>query len=335
MSTLIEGDGGGAASIGRWRRWAGALRDSRRGTELIPITVLVVLCALFTLMEPRFFSFGNAMIVLQQSVSLLAAALGMTFVIVGGSIDLSVGSILALSALVSAATSESLGVFAFLPALAVGTAAGLFNGLVFAVGRVPSFIATLGTMITFRGIVLYFTKGAPISIEDETFLDTFSGRSLGVPHSVLLVLLVVLLAWVVYNRTVFGREVRALGGGERVARLSGIEVRRVKLLMFTLVGALCGLAGLLESGRVMAATAQLGQGLELSVIAAVVVGGTPLTGGVGSVRGTILGTLIIGVLSNGMNMASVDPYLQEIVQGLVLVAAVFVTIDRSKIGIIK
>jgi ribose transport system permease protein len=310
----------------RWRH---------RAADVIPIGVLLGLCAFFSLLQPRFFSFGNAMIILQQSVSLLAAALGMTFVIVGGSIDLSVGSILALSALVSAASSHRLGIFAFVPAVVVGTAAGIFNGLIFSVGRVPSFIATLGTMITFRGIVLFFTKGAPISIENEEFLDLFSGRTFGIPHSVMLVLIFVVIAWIIYNRTVFGREVRALGGGERVARLSGIKVRRVKLIMFTMVGALCGIAGLLESGRVMAATAQLGQGLELSVIAAVVVGGTPLTGGVGSIRGTILGTLIIGVLSNGMNMASVDPYLQEIVQGLVLVSAVFVTIDRSKIGIIK
>jgi ribose transport system permease protein len=311
------------------RRW------KHRATDVIPIGVLLGLCAFFSLLQPRFFSFGNAMIILQQSVSLLAAALGMTFVIVGGSIDLSVGSILALSALVSAASSHQLGIFAFVPAVVVGTLAGIFNGLIFSVGRVPSFIATLGTMITFRGIVLFFTKGAPISIENEEFLDLFSGRTFGIPHSVMLVLIFVVIAWIIYNRTVFGREVRALGGGERVAKLSGIKVRRVKLIMFTMVGALCGIAGLLESGRVMAATAQLGQGLELSVIAAVVVGGTPLTGGVGSIRGTILGTLIIGVLSNGMNMASVDPYLQEIVQGLVLVSAVFVTIDRSKIGIIK
>jgi ribose transport system permease protein len=314
---------------------AGRRGRRTRGAEVIPIVVLIALCAFFSYLEPRFFSFRNAMIVLQQSVSLLAAALGMTFVIVGGSIDLSVGSILALSALVSAASAHYIGVFAFLPAVVAGTLAGFLNSLVFSLGRVPSFIATLGTMITFRGIVLYFTKGAPISINNEAFLDVFSGRTLGVPHSVMLVLVLVAASWVIYNRTVFGREVRALGGGEKVARLSGIKVTRVKLLMFTMVGVLCGLAGVLESGRVMAATAQLGQGLELSVIAAVVVGGTPLTGGIGSIRGTILGTLIIGVLSNGMNMASVDPYLQEIVQGLVLIGAVFLTIDRSKIGIIK
>jgi ribose transport system permease protein len=135
--------------------------------------------------------------------------------------------------------------------------------------------------------------------------------------------------------TIFARELKATGGGERVARLTGIRVDRVKILMFALLGLLCGIAGLLQSARAMAATSQLGEGLELDVIAAVVVGGTPLTGGLGSVQGTILGVLIITILSNGMNMAGVDPYLQNIVKGVVLIASVFVTIDRKKIGIIK
>ena len=309
--------------------------NARNLSQLIPLIVLIALCILFTILQPRFLTFQNAMIVLQQSVSLLSAALGMTFVIVGGSIDLSVGSILALSALVSAASAQYLGIFAFVPALAIGLLCGFLNGAVFAIGKVPSFIATMGTMTAFRGVVLYFTKGAPISITNGPFLDLFSGRTEGVPHSVILVVICVVIAWVIYDRTVFGREVQAIGGGERVARLSGIKVDSVKIRMFVTVGLLCGLAGLLESGRVMAATAQLGLGLELNVIAAVVVGGTPLTGGVGSIRGTILGTLIISVLSNGMNMASVDPYLQEVIQGLILIAAVFLTIDRGKIGIIK
>lgn len=310
-------------------------RLASSGSQLIPFVVFIILCAFFAIVQPRFLTFRNAMIVLRQSVSLLAAALGMTFVIVGGSIDLSVGSILALSALVSALTAPSLGVFAFVPALIVGVLAGLLNGTIFALGKVPSFIATMGTMTAFRGVVLYFTKGAPISITDKGFLSVFSGRSFDIPHSVILVVICVIIAWIIYNRTVFGREVQATGGGERVARLSGIKVTSVKVKMFVTVGLLCGLAGVLQSGRVMAATAQLGQGLELNAIAAVVVGGTPLTGGVGSIRGTILGTLIITILSNGMNMGGVDPYIQEIVQGIVLIAAVFLTLDRAKIGVIK
>jgi ribose/xylose/arabinose/galactoside ABC-type transport system permease subunit len=259
----------------------------------------------------------------------------MTFVIVSGSIDLSVGSVVALSALAAAALSPEMGVWAILPAVGIGVLCGLLNGLLFSYGKIPSFIVTLGTMVIFRGLVLLYTKGAPVSITDRDFLLVYTGRSLGIPNTVLIAIVATLVAAVIFNHTVFGREVRAIGGGERVALLSGIRVDRVKLWVFVLCGALCGLAGLLQSARTMAATAQLAQGLELDVIAAVVVGGTPLTGGIGRIRGTVLGVLIIAILSNGMNMTGVDPYLQNILKGLVLIVAVFLTIDRSKISIIK
>jgi ribose transport system permease protein len=313
-------------------------RQSRRSFNIrtyFPILLFGVLCLIFGLASPRFFSFDNAMIVLQQAVVLLVTALGMTFVVVGGSIDLSVGSIVAMSALAAAVASHTMGIGAIIPAMLVGTLCGAVNGALFAKGKVPSFIATLGTMTVYRGIVLYWTRGAPEEITNELFLAVFSGRTMGVPNSALFALVIVIVTYIIFNNTVFGREVRAIGGGERVAVLTGIRVERVKLFMFVLLGLLAGLAGLLQGARVMAATAQLGIGLELDVIASVVVGGTPLTGGIGSIQGTILGVLIITVLSNGMNMMSVDPYLQSIVKGCVLVAAVFVTIDRTKIGIIK
>ena len=217
----------------------------------------------------------------------------------------------------------------------MGLLAGLVNGVIVAKGKVPSFIVTLGTMVVYRGVVLYFTRGAPVSIENEAFLDVYSGRSYSIPHSALIAIALIAIAAVVLNLTVFGREVRAIGGGERIAFLTGIKVERVKIVVFGLVGLLCGMAGLLQAARSMAATAQLGEGLELDAIAAVVVGGTPLTGGVGSIQGTILGALIITILSNGMNIIGLDPYFQNIVKGLVLILSVFVTIDRKKIGIIK
>ncbi|RFU49040.1 ABC transporter permease [Paraburkholderia sp. DHOC27] len=303
--------------------------------RIFPVLLLIVLCVAFSLSSPRFLTTGNGLIVLQQAVVLAVAALGMTFVVIAGSIDLSVGSIVAVSALTAAMTSNALGVFAIVPAALVGLLCGFINGVVVAKGMVPSFIVTLGTMVVYRGIVLYFTRGAPVSIESESFLDFYSGRFAGVPDSVWIAVVVVVLGWTALRFTVFARELKATGGGERVARLTGIRVDRVKLLMFSLLGLLCGIAGLLQSARAMAATSQLGEGLELDVIAAVVVGGTPLTGGIGSVQGTILGVLIITILSNGMNMGGVDPYLQNIVKGVVLIAAVFVTIDRKKIGIIK
>ncbi len=303
--------------------------------QLFPVLLLLLLVIAFSVLSPRFLRFGNMMIVAQQAVVLLVAALGMTFVIIAGSIDLSVGAIVALAALATAWTAPTLGIAAVLPACLVGLACGLINGVVVAKGKVPSFIVTLGAMVVYRGIVLFFTRGAPISIDDEKFLDVFSGRSLGIPNSAMIALVLVAGTMVILGRTVFGREVRAVGGGERIAFLTGINVDRTKILLFVLLGLLCGMAGLLQGARDMAATAQLGEGLELDVIAAVVVGGTPLTGGIGGIGGTILGALIITILSNGMNSIGLDPYFQNIVKGLVLVGSVFVTIDRKKIGIIK
>jgi ribose transport system permease protein len=328
VTTVARGVAGGEQTKPR-------LPDFAVVRRFFPIALLVVLCIAFSWLSPRFLTWSNLLIVLEQGTVLLVAALGMTFVIMAGSIDLSVGSIVALSALAAAITSDSLGAAAIIPATVVGILAGLVNGIIVAKGKVPSFIATMGAMVIYRGIVLLFTKGAPVSIDGEGFLTAFADRTFGIPHSVIIGLALAALAYVILNRTVFGREVRAVGGGERVASLTGIRVVRVKIWMFTFLGALCGIAGLLQAARAMAATAQLGEGLELDVIAAVVVGGTPLTGGIGSIFGTILGVLIITLLSNGMNMIGVDPYLQNIVKGVVLIGAVFLTIDRKKIGIIK
>lgn len=304
----------------------------RRG---FPLIFLVVLVAVFTAMSPRFLSLDNLSTVLEQGTVLLVAALGMTFIIMAGSIDISVGAIVAVSALVAAMTADRLGAWAIVPAIAVGALCGGVNGLLLAVGKVPSFIATMGAMVVYRGLVLYFTRGAPVSIDSDSFLDAYSGITYGIPHEVVIGLILAALAWAIINFTVFGREVRAIGGGERVSILTGIAVTRVKILMYVLLGSLCGMAGLLQGARTMAATSQLGLGLELDVIAAVVVGGTPLTGGLGSITNTMLGVLIITLLSSGMNMGGVDPYFQNIIKGVVLVTAVFITIDRKKIGIIK
>ena len=327
---IPETDGAPVAVLPPRRRFA-----QGQVKQLFPVLLLVALVVVFSVLSPRFLRFNNLMIVAEQAVVLLVAALGMTFVIIAGSIDLSVGAIVALAALATAWSAPTLGVAAVVPACLVGLLCGLLNGIIVAKGRVPSFIVTLGAMVVYRGVVLFFTRGAPISIDDETFLDVFSARTFGIPHSALIALVLVALTAVILNLTVFGREVRAVGGGERIAFLTGIKVDRVKIWLFALLGLLCGMAGLLQGARAMAATAQLGEGLELDVIAAVVVGGTPLTGGIGSIQGTILGALIITTLSNGMNSIGLDPYFQNIVKGVVLVLSVFVTIDRKKIGIIK
>ena len=314
------------------------------GTKAAPIDVLrrffpaiflLVLVVVFTIMSPQFLSLGNLSTVLEQGTVLLVASLGATFIIMAGSIDISVGAIVAVAALVAAMTADRLGALAIIPAVLVGALCGAVNGLLLAVGKVPSFVATLGTQVVYRGLVLYFTRGAPVEIANDSFLDTYSSVSFGIPHTVIIGLALAVVAWAIFKFTVFGREVLAIGGGERVSILTGIAVTRVKIMMFLLLGALCGMAGLLQGARTMAATSQLGLGLELDVIASVVVGGTPLTGGLGSITNTCLGVLIVTLLSNGMNMAGVDPYFQNIIKGVVLITAVFINIDRKKIGIIK
>ncbi len=300
-----------------------------------PAIFLVLLVIVFTSLSHRFLSLDNLSTVLEQGTVLLVTALGASFIIMAGSIDISVGAIVAMSALTAAFTADTMGAFAVIPAIAVGALCGCLNGLLLAVGKVPSFVATLGAQVVYRGIVLYFTKGAPVEIRNDNFLDTYSSISFGIPHTVIIGLALAVIAWAIFKFTVFGREVLAIGGGERVSILTGIAVTRVKIQMFLLLGALCGMAGLLQGARTMAATSQLGIGLELDVIASVVVGGTPLTGGLGSITNTFLGVLIVTLLSNGMNMAGVDPYLQSIIKGAVLIAAVFINIDRKKIGVIK
>jgi len=308
---------------------------SRSLRSYFPLMLLAVLCLVFGIARPRFFTPDNFMIILTQMVMVGIAAMGLTFVIVGGSIDISIGSVVALSAVAAALTVPYLGVFAIIPACLTGALCGAITGTVFSVGKVPSFIATMGGMVAYRGVVLIVTKGRPIQINDELFLKVFSGRTLNIPNAALIALIFVVIAYIIFNKTPFGREVRAIGGGERVAALTGVRVTRTKMMMYLLAGAMYGIAGLLQSARVVAATATIGEGLEMDVIAAVVVGGTPLTGGIGSIGGTILGVLIITVLSNGMNMMGLSPYIQSISKGIVLVVAVFITIDRKKIGIIK
>lgn len=303
--------------------------------NLFPILLLVVLCSVFAVANPQFVELTNLVTILQQAVTLLVVALGLTFVIIAGSIDLSVGSIVGLSTVVSALTAPSLGAAAIVPACIAGWVAGTINGIVFVKGKVPSFIVTLGAMVVYRGLILIFTSGTTISIDDPGFVDVYGGKSFGLPHSVVIAAVLAVVCLVVLNHTVFGREVRAVGGGERVAALTGIRVGRVKIGIYMLLGALAGVAGVLNGAWSMSATAQMGLGLELDAIGAVVVGGTPLTGGQGSVLRTVLGCLIMVILSNGMDMIGLDPYIQNIAKGFVLVAAVFVTIDRSKIGVIK
>jgi ribose/xylose/arabinose/galactoside ABC-type transport system permease subunit len=310
-----------------------SVRLRQQTARYIPFLALILLLVGFGIAESeRFLTVRNAQIILLQSAVLIIVGLGMTFVIIAGSIDLSVGSLVAVAAMLSAAAANQWGLVGGLTvALLVGAAAGLVNGLVFTVLRVPSFIATLGMLSVARGLTIIYSGGAPIPIQD-------AGQVLRLgtwPAPVFVAALAVVVCQVIYRLTPFGRYVQGIGGNERVALLSGVPVDRTKTLIFVLSGLMAGLGGLVTAARLGAGTPQAGTGFELDVISAVVIGGTPLTGGIGNMYSTAVGALVISTLSNGLVILGVPSEVQTVIKGIVLVLAVFISLDRRKIGIIK
>ena len=299
---------------------------------------LVLLILAFALLEPRFLHPLNVMNVLRQvSISGLVA-IGMTFVILTAGIDLSVGSLLALAGLVCAYVSKgglesrfAIGAseitgnpvwMAAAAALAIGLIGGAIQGLAVTRLRVPPFVVTLGGLTAFRGAALLFSGGGPISGFEPDFTWWGQGRIQGVPVPVIIFFLAALIAHLALRYTAFGKHVYATGGNERAAALNGVPTRAIVLTVYMISGFFCGLAGFLLAARLNSAEAVAGSGLELTVIAAVVIGGTSLFGGVGTIFGTMIGALLIGVLTNGLVLLNVSSFIQQIVIGVILVAAV-------------
>jgi ribose/xylose/arabinose/galactoside ABC-type transport system permease subunit len=305
----------------------------QRAARYVPFLALILLIVGFGIAAPeRFLTTRNAQIILLQSAVLVVVGLGLTFVIIAGSIDLSVGSLVGVTAMLAAAAANQWGLAGALPAaLLVGAVAGLVNGLVFTVLKVPSFIATLGMLSVARGLTIIFSDGAPIPIQDAPAVLSLGSW----PAPVFVGALAVVVCQVIYRLTPFGRYVQGIGGNERVALLSGVPVNRTKTLIFVLSGLLAGLGGLITAARLGAGTPQAGTGFELDVISAVVIGGTPLTGGIGAMYSTAVGALVISTLSNGLVILGVPSEVQTVIKGIVLVLAVFISLDRRKIGIIK
>jgi ribose transport system permease protein/inositol transport system permease protein len=299
---------------------------------------LVLLVLVFAALQPNFLHPLNLMNILRQvSISGLIA-IGMTFVILTGGIDLSVGSLVALTGLAGAYVAKgglesrfAVGagaetgnpvILAFLTAVAVGMAAGALQGLAITRLRVPPFVVTLGGLTAWRGAALLLSEGGPISGFGPDYTWWGQGRVGGVPVPVIIFLVAALVAHVVLRHTRFGLHVYAVGGNTAAADLNGVNTRRVVFLVYVIVGFSCGLASFLLSARLSSAEAVAGLGLELDVISAVVIGGTSLFGGVGGVFGTLVGALLIGVLRNGLVLLNISPFIQQIVIGLILVAAV-------------
>jgi ribose/xylose/arabinose/galactoside ABC-type transport system permease subunit len=299
---------------------------AQRGRQLSTLAGLALLVTLLTVLSPHFLTVSNLSNVLEQTSINAVIAVGMTFVILSGGIDLSVGSLVALSGVALAGALRA-GVplpMALLAGLATGAAAGLANGLLITRGKLPPFIATLGMMSVARGLTLFVTDGRPISGFEAGFRSLATGRVLGVPASVLLAAALYLAAHLVLTRTRFGLYVYAIGGNEEATRLSGVGVRFHKTMVYVLAGLMSAVASVILTARLNSAQPIAGMMYELDAIAATVIGGTSLLGGSGTIGGTLIGALIMGVLRNGLNLLGISSFLQQVVIGLVIIAAVLV-----------
>lgn len=293
---------------------------------------LIALCVVLGVLSSGFLEMSNLLNVLNQVSINGLVAIGMTFVIITGGIDLSVGSILALSGAILAAMLKAgvPGGLAICGAVLVGACLGAFNGLIIARFRLQPFIVTMATMTIFRGATLVFTNGRPITGlgKDALYTAMGQGRFFGIPYNGLLFIFALCVTAYILSRTVFGKGVYAVGGNAEAARLSGISVPATQIWSYVLSGAFAALAGVILVSRLDSAQPVAGQGYELDAIAAVVLGGTSLAGGRGMMVGTLIGALIIGVLNNGLNLMEVSAFYQQIVKGAVILLAVLM--DQRK-----
>ena len=305
------------------------MRQLMRVAGMLP--VLLLLCVGFGLMSESFFSVQNFSIISQQASINVVLASGLTFVILTGGIDLSVGSILAVSAVVSLLVSQVPGFapLAIAAGLGVGLLLGLVNGVLVAFGKLPAFIVTLGGLTAMRGIARLIGEDKTVFNPDLSFAYIGNDTLFGVPWLVVIAVVVVTLSWVILRRTVLGVQIYAVGGNPEAARLSGIKVWKVLLFTYALSGLLAGVGAIMTSARLMAANGlQMGQSYELDAIAAVILGGTRFTGGVGTIIGTLIGALIIATLSNGLILLGVSDIWQYIIKGVVIIGAV--ALDRFR-----
>jgi len=308
-------------------------RFSLRGGIVIPTMSLFLIGVIFGMLSPtRFLTVANLQVVLTQASVLAVVGFGLTLVIISGSIDLSVGSIAAVSGIVAAQLAVAYGpVIALLVGVVFGGIAGLVNGLIFVYLRIPSFLVTLAMLTTARGFAYLISDGESFVVYGTPVLGYLGAY----PNIVFIAAGLLAIFWVLLNKTSTGLYIRALGGSEHVSRLVGLPLNRLKVSLFVLSGLAAGLGGLILASRQGAATPNLGASLELDVITAVVLGGTPLTGCVGNVTNTVIGAIAISALSNGLVIVGLASDLQMIIKGVVLVLAILVALERSKIGVIK
>ncbi len=300
--------------------------------DMGPLIGLIILFIVISFLNDSFIDISNLKNLARQVSINALIAFGMTFVILTGGIDLSVGSILALSsALMASMISKGMNPeMAIISSAFIGIGLGLVNGIIISYGRVAPFIATLATMTIYRGSTLVFTNGNPISglTDDPVFTAFGQGFLLEVPVPAVVMLISFAILLFVLNKTPLGRQTYAVGGNEKVSYISGIKIDRIKIFAYALTGCLCAIAGAILTARLNSAQPTAGMGYELDAIAAVVLGGTSLSGGKGRISGTLIGALIIGTLNNGLNILNVSSFYQQVVKGVVILLAVLM--DRKK-----
>ena len=291
---------------------------------------LIVICIMLSIATPYFFTTQNIIIVLRQVSINGILAIGVTFVIIAGGIDLSLGSVLALTGVVAASFAHP-GTYALVVPVMLGILTGVIigaiNGLTITLGKVAPFIVTLGMMTIARGLALVWSDGRPVTNLSPAFNYIGGGDLLHIPVPILLFVLVIIVSAVILNYTRIGRYIYAVGGNENAARASGIRVSGVKLFAYIMCSGLAGLAGIILASRITTGQPNAGIAYELDAIAAVVIGGTSLLGGRGSIAGTVIGVLIIGVINNGLDLLNVTSYYQQIIKGVIIVGAVL--LDRK------
>lgn len=291
------------------------------------LSIIVVGAALFLFFSVRtdtFLTVGNMVNVLRQIAPTVILAMAMTFVITTGAIDLSVGSIVGLTAATCALLAQSMnGPAALLLTLLIAAGIGLINGALTAYGNLQPFIVTLATLTAIRGVALLITQGYSTPITSTFLLPLGQGKLLGLYTPTWIAILTVALAWYVFARTRFGRYITAVGSNAESLRRSGVDIRRIQMASLVLTGLFAGVAGILTAARLASGSGNSGTGFELEVITAVVLGGTSLLGGRGSIIGSAVGALTLGIISNGLVLLHVDVYWVPIVQGIILVVAIF------------
>jgi len=307
------------------------------------LIALLVLCVGLAILSDKFLTVDNGWNVMRQISVNICIAVGMTLVVLTSGIDLSVGSVLALSGAITAgllrngievASSNLFIGFTLFGAIIMGIltggVAGCFNGWTITKFKVPPFVATLAMLTIARGLTLLWTRGFPISVLGDKFAFIGTGWFLSIPVPVWISLIVIVTAVILTNKTPLGRYIYAIGGNESAAKLSGININKVKIIVYSLAGALSAVGGLIVTSRLDSAQPNAGVSYELDAIAAVVIGGTSLSGGRGSIWGTVLGAVIIGVLNNGLVLLNVSPFWQQVVKGIVILLAVIIDKANSK-----